>query len=301
MNGAVEENSSTHASERIDAQAPSEPIFVERIRPRKGWQLIDFAELYRYRELAWVLALRDLKARYKQTIIGAAWAILQPLTVMVIFSTLFYLLGRYPASKGAAYPYAVTVFCGLLPWQFFAATLRQSSESLLTNQAMIRKVYFPRIILPAVSLVSALVDFLIAFCILIVMMVYFGIAPSWRLTALPLLLLLSAAAGLGLGFWLSALNALYRDLRYAVPFVIQVLFYLTPVIYESGEMIPPQWRTLYFLNPLAGVTEGFRWALLGSPAPPLAGIAVSTLAVILLFVSGMYFFRRLERTFVDWI
>lgn len=269
------------------------------IRPRAGWRLVDLREVWRYRELLWILALRDIKVRYKQTFIGVAWAILQPVTKMVIFTTLFRLIGRTPAEQDVAYPYAVTLYCALLPWELFANALAQSSESIVLNQQLVTKVYFPRVIVPVAPIVAGLLDFALAFLVLIGMMVYYGITPSWQALMLPLFIAFAVAAALSMGLWLSALNALYRDFRYAMPFLIQIGFFISPVIYETQAIIPPPWRSAFALNPMVGVLEGFRWALLGKTEPPLLPMLISAAAVALLLLGGLVYFRRMERLFAD--
>ncbi len=275
--------------------APNEPVML--IRPRRGWDLVDLADLWRYRELLWILALRDIKVRYKQTLIGVAWAIIQPVTTMIVFTVLFKLLGRFPC-EGGPVQYAVTTYCALLPWQLFAASVSQSSESLVGSRDLITKVYFPRIIIPIAPIFSALVDFAIAFVILIGLMAWCGISPGWALLTLPVFLLLAVASALAVSLWLSALNAIYRDLRYAVPFLLQVGFFVSPVVFETA-IIPPEWRSLYSINPMVGVLDGFRWALLGGHQPAIGPMFVSIVAVTALLLGGMVYFRRMERLFAD--
>jgi len=279
-----------------DTPESSEPPVIE-FGPRTGWHILDLRELWRYRQLFWILGLRDVKVRYKQTAIGALWAILQPVMIMIVFSTLFRLMGRAPA--GEDLPYTVTLYTALLPWQFFSTSLTQSANSLVTHQNMVKKIYFPRAILPASPIVSAAVDFAIAFLVLIALMIWHGLAPTPALLALPGFVLLAALATLALGLWFSALNALYRDLIHAMPFLIQLGFFVSPVIFETREIVPAPWWPLYGLNPMAGVIEGFRWALLGAPPPPLALLLPGIGATGLLLIGGMFYFRRMERTFVD--
>ncbi len=281
------------------ARVETQPVVT--IQPSHGWQFIDLGKVWRYRELALVLAARDIKVRYKQAVIGASWAILQPLTMILIFTWLFRALGTRPIAAGADYPYPVSVCCGLLPWLLFANGLKGASESLVLHQDMIKKIYFPRIILPAVPIVTALVDFVIATTLLAAMMLYYGIAPGWEVVTLPIFILLAVMTAFSLGLWFSALNALYRDLRHAVPFLIQIWFFVTPVIYEAEGLVSGKWQVLFALNPMVGVVEGFRWALLGSPQPPVLMMSVSFVSTAVLLVSGLFWFRRLERVFVDWI
>jgi lipopolysaccharide transport system permease protein len=264
---------------------------------------IDLPELWRYRELIGFLALRDLKARYKQSLLGAAWAVLQPLVTMVVFTLLFgLLLGQdgMPTLQGV--PYAVSTYCALVPWQLFAAALTTSGDSLVSNQHLITKVYFPRLVTPIAPILAALVDFALAFAVLLGMMLWFGIAPGWGALALPLLAMLAVATALAVSLWLSALNALYRDVRHALPFLAQTWMFATPVVYTAESVLSaqPDWvRFVYGLNPMTGVVEGFRWALLAGANPPWESLLSSAIVVGVLLVSGAYFFRRMERTFAD--
>lgn len=264
---------------------------------------VDLRELWQYRDLLWILAVRDVKVRYKQTIIGGAWAVIQPLVTMVIFAVLFgALMGSRPTVEGI--PYSVSTFCGLLPWQLFAHALIMSSNSLVANERLITKIYFPRLLIPLASVLSGLVDFAIAFVILLLMMVWFGIVPGVAVLMLPVLLLLAIVTALGMGLWLAALNALYRDIRYVTPFLVQAGMLLTPVVYPAANILEgqPAWvQAVYMLNPMAGVTEAFRWALLDAPAPPLQWLALSALGVVLLFLGGVVYFNRMQRIFADWI
>jgi len=282
------------------------PDVTERIlEPKRGLIGIDPAQLWRYRDLLWILALRDIKVRYKQTVIGAAWAILQPLVTMIVFTLLFGILlgrGKEPSAEGI--PYAVSTYCALLPWQLFAHALTASSNSLVDNEKLVSKVYFPRLLLPSATVIAGLMDFCIAFVILLVLMMLYGVTPGWGILALPLLLLLALMTALGIGLWLAALNALYRDVRYTVPFLVQLGMFASPVVYDTSSVLPkfPVWaQTLYMLNPMAGVIQGFRWALLDAPMPSPGLAAISFLGVVLLFLGGALYFRRMERTFADWI
>jgi lipopolysaccharide transport system permease protein len=273
------------------------------IRPPRGLVGVDFAELWRFRELVWFLALRDVKVRYRQAALGIAWAVLQPFLTMVVFSVLFGLLmgasGR-PTVPGV--PYAVSTYCALVPWQLFATSLGYSGNSLIQNQALVTKVYFPRLVLPVAPIVAALVDFAVAFAVLAAMMAWYGIAPGAAVLALPAWTLLAVASALAVSLWLSALNALYRDVRHALPFLVQVWFFVTPCVYTTESILSdasPWLRTLYALNPMVGVVEGFRAALLGTPAPDPASVAASTGAVLVLLAGGALYFRRMERSFAD--
>lgn len=284
-----------HAAASATASAGEQAVVIEA---RPGWRVIDLRECWGYRHLLWILALRDLRVRYKQTVLGGAWALLQPLVMMVVFSTLFTLVGRYP-SVDDGLPYAVTLYCALLPWQMFAYSLRGASESLVQHQRLITKVYFPRVLVPLAPSLTALVDFALAFVILIGMMLWFGIAPSATMLTLPAFLALGLIAAWGAGLWLSALNALYRDIQHTVPFLIQVMMFLSPVVYETAELIPERWQLLYGLNPLVTVLEGFRWAILGKTMPAWEAMVLSTLVVFALLITGMFYFRRVERTLAD--
>jgi lipopolysaccharide transport system permease protein len=265
------------------------------ISPPSGWASIGLKELWEYRELLYFLTWRDIKVRYKQTALGAAWAIIQPFFMMVVFSLFFGKLGRIPSD---GIPYPVFVYCALLPWQLFAHALSESSNSLVSNQNLITKVYFPRLVVPISAVLGGLVDFAIAFIILLGMMAYYGIAPTVMIVTLPLFLVLAVATALGVGLWLSALNVQYRDVRYTIAFLTQFWLFATPVAYPSS-LVPERWRWLYGLNPMAGVVEGFRWALLGKANAPGPLLVVSIIVVVLIFVSGLYYFRRMEETFAD--
>jgi len=275
------------------------------IEPGKGWAPVDLAELWRYRELIGFLALRDVKVRYKQSLLGIGWAVLQPLFTMVVFTFLFSaLLGpeRMPTPDGV--PYAISTFCALVPWQLFAAALSSSSNSLVANQNLITKVYFPRLVVPIAPALGALVDFAVAFVVLLGMMVVCGLTPGAGILAVPLFALFAVAAALSVSLWLSALNAMYRDVRHILPFLVQAWMFATPVVYTTASVMggQPGWlRVLYGLNPMAGVIEGFRWALLGGANPPWDLLGTSAMAVAALFVGGLFFFRRMERTFADWV
>ena len=267
--------------------------FVRR-QARAGWVAIDFPELWRYRELLVFYAIRDIKVRYKQTALGAAWAILQPVLTMVVFSIFFGQLAGVP-SDGVPYP--IFAFCALLPWQLFSYALTQSSNSLVGNSQMLTKVYFPRLILPLASVLAGLVDFTIACLVLAGLMFYYGLAPGWAALTVPLFTVFAVAAALAVGLWLSALNVQYRDIRYTLPFLAQLWLFITPVAYSSA-LVPERWQALYGINPMAGVVDGFRWALLGKK-PPGAMLIVSAIATVLLLVGGVLYFRRMEKTFAD--
>ena len=265
------------------------------IRPSRGWAALDLADLWQYRELIYFLTWRDIKVRYKQTVLGAAWAVIQPVFTMIVFSIFFGHLARVPSD---GLPYPIFAYCALLPWQLFAYSLTQSSSSLVGNQHLITKVYFPRLVIPISTILAGLLDFLIAFVVLIGMMMYYGIAPTAAVWTVPLFVLLAIGTALGVGLWLSALNVQYRDVRYAIPFLTQLWLFATPIAYPSS-LIPGPWRTIYGLNPMAGVVEGFRWALLGTGNPPGGLLLVSVAVALIVFLSGLYYFRRMERTFAD--
>ncbi len=264
------------------------------IRPASSWTSLGLKELWEYRELLYFLVWRDVKVRYKQTALGAAWAVIQPLFMMLVFSLFF---GRLAGIKSDGIPYPIFAFCALLPWQLFAHALTESSNSLVANERLITKVYFPRLVVPIAAVLGGLVDFGIAFVLLLGMMAWYGIVPGVGILALPLLVLFAVMTALAVGLWLSALNVQYRDVRYTINFLIQFWLFATPVAYPSS-IVPEAWRPLYGLNPMAGVVEGFRWALLGAK-PPGAMLAVSGMVVIALLVGGLYYFRRMEQDFAD--
>ena len=266
-----------------------------RIEPASGWTTLGLRELWHYRELLYFLTWRDVKVRYKQTALGAAWAVIQPLFMMLVFTLSFGKLAKVPSD---GFPYPIFSFCALLPWQLFAHALTESSNSLVGNQNLITKVYFPRLVVPIAAVLGGLVDFAIAFVILLGMMVYYGIFPGWQILALPAFILFAIVTALAVGLWLSALNVQYRDVRYTITFLIQFWLFATPVAYPSS-LIPARWRALYGLNPMAGVVEGFRWSLLGTPDFPGNLIWASVAVVLLLLVGGLFYFRRMEQEFAD--
>jgi lipopolysaccharide transport system permease protein len=265
------------------------------IKPRRSLFQIDLQALWEYRELLYFLAWRDVKVRYKQTIIGVAWAILQPLATMVIFTVIFGHFARIPSD---GLPYSVFAYAALLPWTYFASALTRCTTSVVGNAHLISKVYFPRLILPLSGTISALIDFAVSFVILIGMMAWFGIAPTGNILFLPFFLLLALATTLAVGLWLSALNVKYRDVGHAIPFLIQCWMYASPVVYPL-KIVPQKWQRIYGLNPMVGVIEGFRWALLGKEPPDFAIITGSALIVTLLLLGGLIYFSYLERTFSD--
>lgn len=256
---------------------------------------LNLRELWDYRELLMFLTWRDIKVRYRQTVLGAAWAILQPLTAMVIFSIVFGQLAKLPSD---GIPYPIFTFTALLPWNLFSGALTRATASLVSSSNLLSKVYFPRVIIPLSASLGALVDFGFSFLILLGMMVWYGIVPTSRLFILPFLLVLAFLAAFGIGLWLSALNVRYRDVNYIIPFVVQVWLYASPVAYSS-TLIPAQWQWLYGLNPMVGVIEGFRWALLGTSWEPGGLILLSTLIVLFVLLTGLFYFHRMEDTFAD--
>jgi len=257
-----------------------------------------WTDIWRYRELFVFFAWRDIIVRYKQTVVGISWALIQPIITVTIFTIVFGRIARLP-SEGAPYP--MLVLAGLLPWQFFADAVSGASNSLISNSNLVSKVYFPRLIVPAAAVVTTLVDFLIAFAILVALMVWYQAFPDWRVLALPLFVLLAAGAAIGAGLWLAALNVKYRDFRFVVPFMLQAGLYISPVGF-STTVVSPSWRILYSLNPMVSVIDGFRWSLLrGSTALYMPGLAVSALVVVVILVSGIHHFRRTERHFADLI
>lgn len=268
---------------------------VLRIEPSSGWVSLRLRELWEYRELLYFLTWRDIKVRYKQTALGAAWAIIQPFFTMVVFSLFFGRLAKMP-SDGVPYP--VFVFAALVPWNLFAHGLTQSSESLVGSANLIKKVFFPRLAIPISTIISGMVDFCVAFCVLIGLMLFFGLRPTPNIIWLPALILLAATTALAIGLWLSALNVQFRDVRYTVPFLTQCWMFATPIAYPSSLLEEP-WRTVYGLNPMVGVVEGFRWALLGTNTAPGPMIGVSALATLVLLTGGAFYFRRMEKRFAD--
>jgi lipopolysaccharide transport system permease protein len=280
----------------IDVSSRLGELPVVIISPSRGWLSLGLRDLWEYRELLYFLAWRDIKVRYKQTVLGAAWAIIQPLFTMVVFSIFFGKLGKIPSD---GLPYPIFAYVALLPWQLFAHSLTHSSQSLVGESRLITKVYFPRLIIPISSVLAGLVDFVVAFGILLVLMFYYNIVPTMNLIFLPVFILMAIFSALAVGLWLSALNVKYRDVRYTVPFLTQFWLFVSPVAYPSS-MMPQQWQWLYGLNPMAGVIEGFRWALLGS-SPPFSTIYVSILLTAALFMGGLYYFRKTEKVFADLI
>jgi lipopolysaccharide transport system permease protein len=284
----------------VIAHAPAEPrqpenIAVVRIERSRGWVSLGLHDLWNYRELIYFFVWRDIKVRYKQTVLGAAWAIIQPLFTMLVFSLFFGRLAKVP-SEGIPYP--IFSYAALVVWSFFANGLANGSNSLVDSANLIKKVYFPRLAVPIATVLAGIVDFALAFTVLLVMMGHYRRIPTLHVLWLPLLLLLALATALAAALWLCALNVRYRDVRYVIPFLVQVWLFATPVAYPSTLLAEP-WRTVYGLNPMAGVVEGFRWALLGTNTAPGPMIIASSLVALALLLSGAFYFRRMERTFAD--
>ena len=275
--------------------AAEQSVPVVRIAPSKGWVSLNLHDLWVYRELLYFLTWRDVKIRYKQTALGIAWAVIQPMLTMLVFSLFFGKLAKVPSD---GIPYPIFSYAALVPWTFFANGLTQSSNSLVSNANLIRKVYFPRLAIPVSTVLSGVIDFIISFVVLIGMMLYYGMLPTGQVIWLPFLLLLSFVTSLGVSLWLSALNVEYRDVRYVVPFIVQFWMFATPIAYPSSLLSEP-WRTLYGVNPMVGVTEGFRWALLGTQTAPGSIIVVSSFVALLVLVGGAFYFRRMEKSFAD--
>ena len=268
---------------------------VLRIAPSQGWWEFPFSELWDYRELLYFIVWRDIKIRYKQTAIGAAWAVLQPFLTMLVFSLFFGKLAHVP-SEGMPYP--IFYYSALFPWMYFAAALQNATNAIVENQKVITKVYFPRVALPLAAVLASLVDFAISFLMFLVLMIYYGVHPTAAIVWFPAFLLLAILTALGVGLWLSALNAIYRDVRYVMPFLIQFWMFASPVAYPSS-LVPEKWRWVYGLNPMAGVIEGFRWSLAGHGNAPGAMVFVSAAVVVLVLLGGLAYFQHMETTVAD--
>lgn len=265
------------------------------IRRRKGWTTLGLDDLWRYRELLFFIAWRDIKVRYKQTVIGILWAIIQPFMTMIVFTVFFGRLANLPTD---GLPAPIFYYAGLIPWTFFSGGIRAASNSLIEGSNMVKKVYFPRMVMPIGAIISLIIDFLLAFLLLIGMMIFVGLLPTWNIIWLPLLLLLAFITALGIGLWFSALNVQFRDIRYALPFLIQIWLFITPVVYPAS-ILNDKWRAVYALNPMVGVVEGFRWALLATDTRPGLSIIISSIMAFILLLSGAFYFKRVERTFAD--
>jgi lipopolysaccharide transport system permease protein len=265
------------------------------IEPVKGLFHMDLGAVWEYRELLYFLVWRDIKVRYKQTAIGAVWAVLQPLLTMMIFALIF---GRFAKIPSDNIPYPIFAFAGLLPWTYFSQAITRSGMSLVGDANLVRKIYFPRLIIPMSAVIAPLVDLMLSFVILVALMVWYRVSPTWAIFTLPFFLLLGVLAAVGASLWLSALNVRYRDVGHAIPFLVQFWMYASPIAYPVS-IVPKTWRLLYSLNPMAGVVEGFRWGLLGKESPDFTSIAIGGVVVVILVVSGLIFFKRMERTFAD--
>lgn len=271
------------------------PAPVVEIRPDRGLLDLDLGAVWRYRELLVVLMMRDIQVLYKQALLGAAWAILQPVFAVVIFTIVFGYFARMP-SEGVPYP--IFAFAGVLPWTYFAEAVRRSGTGLVNDAELVRKVYFPRLIMPLANVISPLLDFVIAFGVLLIMMAFYGIAPSWKMLVVPPLMVIAALLALSIGLWLGPINVRFRDIKHTLPFMIQIWMYASPIVYPLS-MVPAQYQALYALNPMVGVIEGFRWAVFNQGEPNFSALAVSGIVIVLLMFGGLIFFRRAERTFAD--
>ena len=281
---------------RQDSPAAATPrVPVVRIQPRSGWIGVNWRELWQFRDLLGFLAGRDIRVRYKQTLLGVGWAVIQPVVETLIFFVIFHKLGGIERGNPR---YLVFAYAAMLVWKLFENALTQASNSLVNSQQLLTKVYFPRLIIPAAAVLSGVVDFLIASALLVPLMVWFKVAPSWAALTIPLWVAFAMLAALAVGLWLSALNVLYRDVRYLVPFLVRVWFFLTPVMYSAAKL-PEKWRLVYGLNPMAGAVTGFRWALMPEEALPVGMVLVSMGMTAVLLVGGLFYFRRMERTFAD--
>lgn len=275
--------------------APTTAPQIVEIRPDRGWLDLDLGAVWRYRELLVVLMMRDIQVLYKQALLGAAWAILQPLFAVAIFTIVFGYFARMP-SEGIPYP--IFAFAGVLPWTYFAEAVRRSGTGLVTDAELVRKVYFPRLIMPLANVISPLLDFCIAFVVLLIMMAIYGIAPSAKILLVIPLMMISALLALSIGLWLGPINVRFRDIKHTLPFIIQIWMYASPIVYPLS-MVPEQWQGLYSLNPMVGVIEGFRWAVFDQGEPNFGALAISGTVIVLLLAGGLVFFRRMERTFAD--
>lgn len=292
----VKDQIESHSPVNIPTFPSPDEVPLLRIEPSQGWVSLKLGELWEYRELLYFLTWRDIKVRYKQTVLGAAWAIIQPFFTMIVFSLFFGRLAKVPSD---GIPYPIFSYAALVPWTFFATRLTEASNSLVTGSRLIKKVYFPRLAMPLAAVLGGVVDFALAFLVLTGMMFYYQVFPIVNIVWLPLLLLLAIATALGASLWLSAMNVQFRDVRYTVPFVTQFWMFATPIAYPSSLIQDPILRMLYAINPMVGVVDGFRWALLGTETAPGPSIIVSSIAALLLLGSGAFYFRRMEKTFAD--
>jgi len=265
--------------------------------PSTGWTKLNLIEVWEYRELLFILAWRDMSIRYKQTLLGGLWAIIQPFVTMIIFSIIFGKLAKMPSDD---IPYPIFSYTALVPWAFFVNALNKSSLSLFSNSNLINKVYFPRLVLPVSAVIVGTIDFLVAFLMLLIMMLFYGIIPTMAVFLLPFFILLTLITSLGIGIWIATLNVKFYDLRNALPFIIQAWMFATPIAYPSSLLEEP-WRSIYGLNPMSGVVEGFRWALLGTETSPGGILIVSSLTACMILIAGMFYFKRVEPTFSDFL
>lgn len=279
----------------VDVTIGRPPKAIVLLGPRRRLLDLDLGAVWQYRELLYFLAWREVKVRYKQTALGVAWAILQPLLTVLLFAAIF---GRFAKIPSDGLPYPLFAFAGLLPWTYFAEATMRSSTSLVSDANLLRKVYFPRLIIPLAATVTPIVDFVLAFVVLLGMMQWYRVSPTWNALFLPGFMALAFATALAVGLWLSALNVKYRDVRHTVPFLVQIWMFASPIVYPAS-LVPEQWRLLFALNPMAGVIEGFRWGLLGKQSPDFALIGASAIVVLGLLFGGLVFFRRMERVFAD--
>ncbi len=280
----------------MSVTTPSSPNqIVTDIRPDRGWLDLDLGAVWRFRELLGVLVMRDLQVLYKQALLGAGWAILQPVFAVIIFSIIFGYIVKMP-SEGVPYP--LFAFAGVLPWTYFAEAVRRSGVGLVTDAELVRKIYFPRLIMPLANVVSPLVDFCIAFLVLLVVMAFYGIAPNLKMLVIPPLMVVAALLALSIGLWLAPINVRFRDIKHTLPFMIQIWMYASPIVYPLS-LVPEEWQMLYSLNPMVGVIEGFRWAVFGQGAPNFMALGMSAIVIVILLAGGLIFFRRMERTFAD--
>lgn len=270
------------------------PTTVE-IRPDRGWLDLDLGAVWRYRELLVVLMMRDIQVLYKQALLGAGWAILQPVFAVTIFTIVFGYFARMP-SEGVPYP--LFAFAGVLPWTYFAEAVRRSATGLVTDSELVRKIYFPRLIMPLANVITPLLDFCIAFVVLLILMAFYGMAPSWKFLLVPPLMIIAALLALSIGLWLAPINVRFRDIKHTLPFMIQIWMYASPIVYPLS-MVPAQWQWAYSLNPMVGVIEGFRWAVFNQGEPNFTALGISGVMIVFLLAGGLVFFRRMERSFAD--
>jgi lipopolysaccharide transport system permease protein len=286
---------SVHSVNNAMAQSAA-PATIE-IRPSRGWFDLDLGAVWRYRELLVVLVLRDIQVLYKQAALGAAWAIVQPVFAVIIFSVIFGHFARMPSD---GIPYPIFAFAAVLPWTYFAEAVRRGGTGLVTDSELVRKVYFPRLVLPLAGVIAPLLDFLIAFVVLLGVMVWFDVMPTWRLLAVVPLIVIAALLALSIGLWLGPVNVRFRDVKHTLPFMLQVWMYATPIVYPIS-IIPAQWQSIYSINPMVGVIEGFRWAVFGRGHPDIAAMSIGLTVIAILLFGGLVFFRRMEQSFADLI